>query len=109
MVESIREIGDKAEPEIRFDVTAMALIASLIGFHVRDHWAFENNPRWIRDLVFRDEKCRARTPTASSARSPLWTTNSSPRSLPHSQFTRFPPPRNEKGRSKGAALAEVRK
>jgi predicted transposase YbfD/YdcC len=61
MVESPREIGDKIEREIRFYITSLALLASLIGPFIRDHWTVENSLHWIRDMVFRDDECRVRT------------------------------------------------
>jgi predicted transposase YbfD/YdcC len=61
MVESSREIGDKIERETRFYITSLALIASLIGPLIRDHWAVENSLHWVLDMVFRDDECRLRT------------------------------------------------
>jgi len=61
MVESTREIGDKIERETRFYVTSLALLASLIGPYIRDHWAVENSLHWVLDMVFRDDECRLRT------------------------------------------------
>jgi predicted transposase YbfD/YdcC len=64
MVESTREIGDKIERETRFYVTSLALLASLIGPYIRDHWAVENSLHWVLDMVFRDDECRLRTDNA---------------------------------------------
>lgn len=61
MVESTREIGDKIEREMRFYITSLALLASLIGPFIRDHWTVENSLHWILDMVFRDDECRVRT------------------------------------------------
>ena len=64
MVESTREIGDKIERETRYYVTSLALLASLIGPYIRDHWAIENSLHWVLDMVFRDDECRLRTDNA---------------------------------------------
>jgi predicted transposase YbfD/YdcC len=66
MVESTREIPgsspgtDKVEREVRFYITSLALLASLIGPFIRDHWTVENSLHWVLDMVFRDDECRVR-------------------------------------------------
>ncbi len=61
MIESTRETGGKIEREMRFYITSLALLASLIGPFIRDHWTVENSLHWILDMVFRDDECRVRT------------------------------------------------
>jgi predicted transposase YbfD/YdcC len=67
MVESIRQSPgptpetDKIERETRFYITSLALVASLLGPLIRDHWAVENSLHWVLDMVFRDDECRLRT------------------------------------------------
>jgi predicted transposase YbfD/YdcC len=67
MVESTRLIpgpsrdADKIERETRFYITSLALIASLIGPLIRDHWTIENSLHWVLDMAFRDDECRLRT------------------------------------------------
>ena len=61
MVQSTCEAGGKIERETRFYITSLALIASLIGPLIRDHWAVENSLHWVLDMVFRDDECRLRT------------------------------------------------
>ncbi len=53
--------ADKIERETRFYITSLALLASLIGPLIRDHWAVENSLHWVLDMVFRDDECRLRT------------------------------------------------
>jgi predicted transposase YbfD/YdcC len=36
-------------------------LAHLIGPVIRSHWAIENSPHWVMDMVFRDDECRVRT------------------------------------------------
>jgi predicted transposase YbfD/YdcC len=64
MVESTREIRDKTERETRFYITSLALLASLVGPYIRDHWAVENSLHWVLDMAFRDDECRLRTNNA---------------------------------------------
>ena len=61
MVESSREISGKTEHETRFYLTSLVMAAVLLGPIVRSHWAIENSPHWIMDMVFRDDECRVRT------------------------------------------------
>jgi len=67
MVQSTRVIpgqtrsADKIERETRFYITSLALIATLVGPLIRDHWAIENGLHWVLDMVFRDDECRLRT------------------------------------------------
>jgi predicted transposase YbfD/YdcC len=42
MVESEREIGDKIEPETRFYITSLVLLAHLLGPIIRSHWVIES-------------------------------------------------------------------
>ena len=108
MVESTREIADKIEQETRFYITSLVLLARRWGPLIRSHWAVENSLHWVMDMIFRDDECRvrtdhapanfatikhmahnlirratARTPCASSAKSPHGTTTSSQASSPH--------------------------
>jgi len=67
MVESIRQIPgptpatDKIERETRFYITSLALVASMVGPLIRDHWSVENSLHWVLDMVFRDDESRLRT------------------------------------------------
>jgi predicted transposase YbfD/YdcC len=56
MVESIREAGDKTEPEIRFYITSLGMTAAQVGPIIRSHWTVES-----MHMVFRDDECRVRT------------------------------------------------
>ncbi len=61
MVESSREIQGKIEPETRFYLTSLVIMAVLLGPVIRSHWAIENSLHWVMDMVFRDDECRGRT------------------------------------------------
>ena len=39
MVESIRETGDKTEPETRFYITSLVMPGHKLGPVIRSHWA----------------------------------------------------------------------
>src|SRR3954465_4082357 len=60
MVESIRETGDKTEPETRFYITSLLMTAAQLGPVIRSHWTVESM-HWVMDMVFRDDECRVRT------------------------------------------------
>jgi predicted transposase YbfD/YdcC len=45
-------------------ITSLTLVAALVGSIVRSHWGIENSLHWVMDMVFRDDKCRARTDNA---------------------------------------------
>jgi predicted transposase YbfD/YdcC len=64
MVESTRETSGKVERETRFHITSLMLLVHLLGPIVRSHWAIENSPHWVMDMVFRDDECRVRTNNA---------------------------------------------
>src|SRR5919112_1999183 len=59
-VESIREAGDKTEPETRFYITSLGMTAAQLGPVIRSHWTVESM-HWVMDMVFRDDECRVRT------------------------------------------------
>jgi predicted transposase YbfD/YdcC len=61
MVESRREISGEIEPETRYYVTSLVMLAHLLGPVVRSHWAIENSLHWVMDMIFRDDECRVRT------------------------------------------------
>ena len=61
MVESTREMRDKTERGTRFCISSPMLPASQVGPAIRDHWAIENSPHWVMDMVFRNDECRLRT------------------------------------------------
>src|SRR6188472_4186352 len=60
MVESIRETGDKTEPETRFYITSLGMTAAQLAPVIRSHWTVESM-HWVMDMVFRDDECRVRT------------------------------------------------
>jgi hypothetical protein len=56
------------ERETRFYITSLVMLALLLGPVIcspppsRDmHWAIENSPHWVLDMVFRNDESRVRT------------------------------------------------
>ena len=64
MVESLREIDGKTEPETRFYISSLPADAKLQGEAIRSHWGIENSHHWVMDMVFRDDECRIRKDNA---------------------------------------------
>ena len=63
MTESER-INGKTEQKTRFYITSLVMEATLPGPAVRSHWAIENSPHWVMDMIFRDDECRVRVDRA---------------------------------------------
>ena len=61
IVESQRESDEKIQRETRFYITSLALLVSVLGPMIRDHWMVENGLHWVMDMMFRDDECRVRT------------------------------------------------
>jgi len=61
IVDSRRESDGKLQHETRFYITSLALLASVVGPMIRDHWMVENGLHWLMDMMFRDDECRIRT------------------------------------------------
>jgi len=64
IVDSVREIGEKAEAETRLYITSLTADAAKLGPIIRSHWAVENSLHWVMDMIFRDDECRVRTDNA---------------------------------------------
>ena len=45
----------------RLYISSLAFLASHEGPILRIHWAIENGPHWVLDMIFRDDECRIRT------------------------------------------------
>ena len=61
IVDSLREIGARAEGETRYYLTSSTWPADRLGPLVRGHWAVENSLHWVMDMTFHDDQCRVRT------------------------------------------------
>jgi predicted transposase YbfD/YdcC len=60
MVESIREIGDKTNPETRYFISSLPCDAKRFAEAAREHWGVENGLHWCLDISFREDDSRVR-------------------------------------------------
>lgn len=65
MVESIREIGEKATTERRCYIASLPPDAERIGQVVRTHWGIENSLHWVLDMAFNEDQSRTRVGNAA--------------------------------------------
>ena len=62
MVETVRtENGVEGRPERRCFITSLDADAKAFQKLVRGHWGIENRLHWVLDVVFLEDRCRART------------------------------------------------
>ncbi|MCP3930890.1 MAG: ISAs1 family transposase, partial [Bacteroidetes bacterium] len=64
MVESERQIGDKASKEKRYFISSLNSDAESFGKAVRKHWEIENSLHWTLDIAFREDESRIRKDNA---------------------------------------------
>lgn len=55
-LESIRQIGEKREQEIRYYASSLPPDAKILGKAIRGHWSVENNCHWVLDVVFKEDE-----------------------------------------------------
>lgn len=60
MVEARRERGGAVSVERRLYVTSLPPDAKRLSRHARGHWGVENRLHWRLDVVFGEDRCRAR-------------------------------------------------
>ena len=61
MIESIRQIGDKASVDQRYAIGSCGVqTVNMFAKASRSHWGIENGLHWTLGVVFREDQCRAR-------------------------------------------------
>jgi len=65
-VELERTGKDRTTVERRYFITSLTADAEKIGNTARAHWSVENSLHWVLDVVFGEDRCRARTGHAAS-------------------------------------------
>ena len=65
VIASERTIKDKATRELRFYISSLPADAARLNRSIRQHWRVENSLHWCMDVVFGDDRMRARTDNAA--------------------------------------------
>lgn len=65
MIASERTIKDKTTLELRFYISSLPADAVRLNRSIRQHWRVENSVHWCMDVVFGDDRMRARTDNAA--------------------------------------------
>jgi predicted transposase YbfD/YdcC len=60
MVETRRDAGDGEKIERRYFISSLGADAELFAHAVRSHWGIENRPRYMLDVIYREDACRVR-------------------------------------------------
>ncbi len=65
VIASERTIKDKTTLEFRFYISSLPADAARLNRSIRQHWRVENSLHWCMDVVFGDDRMRARTDHAA--------------------------------------------
>ena len=65
VIASERTIKDKTTRELRFYISSLPPDAARLNRSIRQHWRIENSLHWCMDVVFGDDRMRARTDNAA--------------------------------------------
>jgi predicted transposase YbfD/YdcC len=64
VIESRREVGEKAGVERRYYVSSLPADSDLFSLAARAHWGIENSLHYVLDVVFREDACRIKSGNA---------------------------------------------
>ena len=65
VIAATRTIKDKTTLELRFYLSSLPADAARLNRSIRQHWRIENSVHWCMDVVFGDDRMRARTENAA--------------------------------------------
>ncbi len=65
VIASERTIKDRTTREVRFYISSLPPDAARLNRSIRQHWRIENSLHWCMDVVFGDDRMRARTDNAA--------------------------------------------
>ena len=65
VIASERTIKDKTTRELRFYISSLPPDAARLNRSIRQHWRIENSLHWCMDVIFGDDRMRARTDNAA--------------------------------------------
>jgi len=65
VIVSERTIKDRTTRELRFYISSLPADAARLNQSIRQHWRVENSLHWCMDVVFGDDRMRARTDNAA--------------------------------------------
>jgi predicted transposase YbfD/YdcC len=57
--------GDEEAIQVRYFISSLRPNARRLARAVRAHWGIENSQRWVLDVVFDEDACRARLDNAA--------------------------------------------
>lgn len=55
-----RRVGDKESTEVSYYISSSEAAAAVLAEGVRGHWGIENGQHWCLDVLFGQDRCRAR-------------------------------------------------
>jgi predicted transposase YbfD/YdcC len=59
-VERRRRQGDKGSTEVAYYISSSGAAAQVLARGIRLHWGIENGCHWVLDVIFGEDRCRAR-------------------------------------------------
>jgi predicted transposase YbfD/YdcC len=60
-----RQVGDKVSEEVSYHLSSSEAAAGVLAEGIRAHWGIENGQHWSLDVLFGQDRCRARHKNAA--------------------------------------------